>query len=483
LSTLKQKTISGLLWSAIDNVANNGIGFVVGVILARLLSPEEFGLIGMTTVFIAISSTFISSGFSQALIRKQDCTNKDYSTIFFFNITVAFLFYGILFLTAPYISRFFNEPRLTLIIQVISIGLIIESVTIIQSVILSKRVDFKLLTKISFISLIISGVIGIVMAYKGFGVWSLVYRNLINQITRSLLLWTWNKWRPSLEFSLSSLKELFSFGSRLLVNGIIDNIYNNVYYLVIGKYFSAKELGYYSRADMFSNLPSRNILTVIYRVSYPVLSKIQENPAQLKSYYKKMISSTMLISFLIMISMAALAEPIIISLIGEKWRPAITYLQMLSFVGMLTPLQSLNTNLVLVLGRSDIFLRLEIFKKLLAVPIIILGIFFGIKIMILGMIINSIIGYFFYSYWSGKFINYSIKEQLIEIIPGFLVAVTVGFVIIIIKSILPFNQIYQLILLTMLGGVSAISLYELFKIRAYLFLKQELIIQLNKLKK
>ena len=197
----------------------------------------------MTTVFIAISSVIINSGFMQGLIRKQDCTPTDYSTVFYFNLVVSVFLYFILFFTAPYISVFFNETELINIIRIVSLGLIVESITIIQSTILNKRVDFKLQAKISLISITTSGVIGIVMAYAGFGVWSLVYRNLLNQIIRSLLLWIWNKWRPVWVFSISSFKELFAFGSKLMINGLIDTLYNNIYYLIIGKYFSVKELG------------------------------------------------------------------------------------------------------------------------------------------------------------------------------------------------------------------------------------------------
>lgn len=477
--TLKQKAINGLIWSSIDNFANQAVAFIVGIILARLLTPKEFGLIGMVTVFIAISATFVNSGFGQALIRKQECTAKDYSTVFYFNIIVSSLFYLILFFTAPLISEFFNEPQLTLIVQIVSIGLIIDSLSIIQTSVLNKRIDFKLQTKISLISSFVSGVVGIILAYSGFGVWSLVVRNLCSQIIHSFLLWVWNKWRPTWEFSIVSFKELFSFGSKLLVNGIIDTTYNNIYYVIIGKYFSAKELGYYTRADMFKNLPSQNLLGIIYRVSYPVLSQLQDDPVRLKSYYKKMISSTMLITFTAMICMAAMAEPMIISLVGEQWRGSIIYLQMLSFVGIFLPLQSLNANLILVLGYSDLFLKLEILKKVLAVPIVILGIFYSIKIMILGMILSSIIGYLLYSYYTGKYINYMIKEQLMDVLPSFLMALSVGVVIIIVGNILDTKYINTFLILIIITFILIFVICEMFKIDSYIIIKRELVSKLK----
>ena len=250
--SLKQKTVSGLLWSFVDTIAGQGITFIIGIILARILSPREFGLIGMITVFIAISESFINSGFSSALIRKKDCTNIDFSTVFYFNLAAGILFFLILFFTAPFIAAFFNEPQLTAIVQVLGIVLIIDSLTLIQRTILTKRIDFKLQARISVIASLGSGVIAIVMAYKGFGVWSLVAQRIAKQGLNSIFLWLWNRWKPLLVFSMQSFKELFGFGSKLLVSGLIDTLYRNIYYLIIGKFFSAQELGYYTRADEFN---------------------------------------------------------------------------------------------------------------------------------------------------------------------------------------------------------------------------------------
>ena len=318
MSSLKQKTVSGLLWSFIDNMAQKGITFIVGIILARLLLPAEFGLIGMITIFIAISTSFMESGFGAALIRKQDCTDADFSTVFYFNLTVGVFFYVLLFFLAPAISRFFNEPLLVSLVQVLSIVIVIDSLTIIQRTILTKRIDFKLQTKISVISSVISGVIGVAMAYQGFGVWSLVAKTLSQRGVNSLLLWLWNRWKPMLVFSKQSFMELFSFGNKLLLSGLINTIFQNVYYLVIGKYFSAQELGYYTRADQFRALPSQNLMSIVSRVSYPVLAQMQDDKIALKLNYKKMIKSSMLLSFILLLGMAAVAEPMGIILIGAE---------------------------------------------------------------------------------------------------------------------------------------------------------------------
>lgn len=469
--TLKQRTLSGLTWSCIENIARKGVTFVIGIILARLLIPSEFGLIGMITIFIAISESFINSGFSQALIRKKNCTDVDFSTVFYFNLAVGFIFYWVLYFSAPAISRFFNEPQLTSLIKVMSIVLIIDSLTIIQRTILTKRIDFKLQTKVSISSSVFSGSVGIVMAYAGFGVWSLVVREISDRLVNSLLLWLWNRWRPIAVFSKKSFDELFTFGNKLLISGLIDTLYRNIYLIIIGKYFSAQELGFYTRANQFKALPAENINNIVSRVSFPVLAQMQDDPGALKRNYKKLIKSVMFVTFVLMMGMAAVAEPVVIILIGEPWRPCIIYLQMLCFVGMMYPLHALNLNMLNVLGRSDLFLRLEIIKKALAVPIILIGIFFGIKAMIAGMIINSQIAYFLNSFWSGKFIEYSMKEQVIDVLPSFLVAITMGGVVFLLGISFPLCELLRFVIQLFSAVALTFGLSELLRLDAYLLIK------------
>jgi teichuronic acid exporter len=469
--SLKQKTIAGLFWSFIDSVAGQGIQFLVGIILARILAPKEFGLIGMITIFITISQSFIDSGFNQALIRKQDCSKVDYSTVFYFNIIVGLFFYFLLFFIAGPISRFYHEPLLKGLIRVLGLSLIINSFTIIQSVILTKRIDFKLQAKISVIASFTSGTISVYMAYKGMGVWSLVALTLIKYFINSFLLWLWNNWRPIWAFSKSSFNELFGFGSKLLISGLLNTIYNNIYYLIIGKFYSAQNLGYYTRADQFRMLPAQNLQSIIARVSYPVLSTIQDDVVQLKAAYRKIIKSTMLITFVLMIGMAAIAKPMIYVLIGSKWEPSTIYLQMLCFVGVFYPLNALNLNMLQVQGRSDLFLRLEIIKKCLAIPIIVIGVLWGIKIMIIGMIINSFIAYYLNSYWSGRFINYSMKQQVNDILPSFTLSCCMGVCVYFLGLALPLKMWMILMCQIVTGTLITIFLCKIFKIDAYNDLK------------
>ena len=481
--SLKQKTVSGLLWSFVDTMAGQGITFVVGIILARMLSPREFGLIGMLTVFIAVSQSFIDSGFSNALIRKKDCSSTDYSTVFYFNLAVGILFFFLLYFSSSTISGFFNEPELKPILQVMGVVLIIDSLTIIQRTILTKRIDFKLQARISVIASIGSGIVAITMAFYGFGVWALVAQRIVKQGLNSLFLWLWNRWKPLLVFSKKSFKELFGFGSKLLLSGLIDTIYRNIYYLIIGKYFSAQELGFYTKADEFQRLPSQNLTGIIGRVSYPVLSTLQEDIPRLRNNYQKLIRSVMFITFILMLGMAAVAEPMIHTLIGAKWEPAIIYLQMLCFVGMMYPLHALNLNMLQVQGRSDLFLKLEVIKKIIAIPTIVIGVFFGIKMMIVGMMVNTLIAYYLNSYWSGVNIGYSFSQQVKDILPSFFLALTMGVSVYFLGKVLPFSYPVKLIIQIVFGGLFVLVISEVTKFRDYIYAKQLVLEKIHSIKK
>lgn len=475
MATLKQKTVSGLTWSFIDNFSNIGIQFIIGIILARILSPKEFGLIGLITIFIAVSQGFIDSGFSNSLIRKKDCTQHDFSTVFYFNLFVGIVLYLLLFFLAIPISVFFKEPKLIDIIRVLGTVLIISSFSIIQMAILTKKVNFKLQTKISILSSVVSGVIAIYLAYTGYGVWSLVWKIISSAFITTIFLWIWNNWHPILLFNIKIFKEHFKFGYKLLISGLINTLYQNIFYIVIGKFYSAIQLGYYTRAEQFSSVPSSNITGVINRVSFPVLSQLQDDPEKLKSGYKKIIKSAMFISFVLMIGMAAVAKPLILTLIGVKWTTSIIYLQLLCFSAMLYPLHALNLNILNVKGRSDLFLKLEIIKKLIAVPIIFVAILFGIKVMLISLIVVSFIGYFINSFWSGKLINYSIKEQVNDIIPSFFLAAFMGVITFCLGYFLPFNPILILIIQICFGSFVIIILSKLFKNEGYLEIREIII--------
>jgi len=471
--TLKEKAISGITWSFIDNFACYAVQFIIGIVLARLLSPREFGLVGMLTLFFALSQSFIVSGFSQALIRKQNVTNTDYSTVFYFNFVVAAICYLVLFLGAGWISMFFNEPLLKSLVQVLGLTLIIDSASIIHRTILSKRIDFKLQAKISVIVVTASGLIGIIMAYFGYGVWSLVIRSIMMASLTSILLWSWNNWKPMLVFSIMSFKDLFSFGSKLLISSLLENIFKNIYFLVIGKCFSAAELGYYTKANQFQSLPSQNISGVIERVSYPVLSSIKEDNDKFKLVFKNLLKSTMLVTFILMLGMAASAKSLILTLIGEKWQPSVIYLQLLCFSGMFYPLHALNLNILNVQGRSDFFLRLEIIKKIITIPTIVIGVLWGIKVMLYSIIASNIIGYYLNSYWSGQLAGYSFIQQIKDIFPTFFLATAISSIIFLEGFLCESVPIFLLLVIQILTGIFlTFALCEWFQLYEYIHIKE-----------
>ena len=478
---LKDQAISGVLWSSIGKFSSMGIEFIVGIILARLLTPQEFGLIATIVVVIALSQVFINSGFSQALIRKQDCTQKDYSTAFFFNFAVGVFLFAILNVTSGPISRFYSNPELKPLIQVLGIGLIISSFTLIQSTKLIKRIDFKLQTKISVIASLISGITAVIMALRGFGVWSLVVKSLIKQVITSILLWSWNRWKPDWVFSLQSFKALFSFGSKLLLSGLIATFFSNIYYIVIAKYFSAANLGFYTRAELFINLPSQNISDVITSVGYPVLAKLQHDPDQLKSAFKSIMTSTFFVVSILMFGMAAVSHSLVLTLLGEKWKESIFFTQLLCFVGLMYPLNSININLLNVVGRSDLYLKLQLIAQLISIPIIVVGVFLGIKFLIYGICFNSFFAYFYFSKVSSKFSGYKFTEQVADLLKPFLLASFMGVIVFLVGYLTSFKPLFTLILQVTVGMAIVFLCGELFRLKEYMVIKSIFVQKYRKL--
>lgn len=469
--SLKNKTVKGVGWSFIDNLSSSGITFLVGLVLARLLTPSEYGIMAILTIFIAVSNSIVDSGFSNALIRKTDARRVDYNTVFLFNLLISGLLYVVLFLAAPAISQFFKEPLLVEVMRVIGWVLVINALAIIPRTLFVKEVNFKTQTKVSLIASISSGVIGIGMALAGLGVWSLVGQQLSRQLLNTLFLWIYCTWRPAWEFSMQSFKELFGFGSKLLLSGLLDTVFKEIYSLVIGRCYTSAQLGQYTRANQFNQIFSSNLTTVIQRVSYPVLSSIQNEPERLREAYRKVIKSTMLISFACMLGLAAVARPLILILIGEKWLPAVGFLQIICFSGMLFPLHAINLNILQVKGRSDLFLRLEIIKKIIAVGPLVLGVLFSIEYMLWGSVCTSLIAYFLNSYYSADLINYPTKEQIKDILPTFLVSFVTAAAMWSL-TLLSLSNWLLLPLQCLLGIALAVFIYECLHLPEYVEVKQ-----------
>jgi O-antigen/teichoic acid export membrane protein len=343
--------------------------------------------------------------------------------------------------------------------------------SLIQSSKLTKQIDFKLQTKISVIASIFSGIIAITMAYTGFGVWSLIAKSLTQQGFNSILLWYWNKWKPDLLFSIESFKELFGFGSKLLISGLIGTLLQNINYIVIAKYFTPQDLGYFTRAEMFQKLPSENISSIITSVGYPVLATIQEDKLRMKEVFRKMFVNTFFIITILMVGMASTAKALILTLVGEQWMPSVILLQMLCFLGIILPLASMNVSILSVVGRSDLYLKLQLYVQLLAIPNIFLGIFYGIKALIIGMILIESFGYVIFNHESNKILNYPIKEQLQDIMPGLLLALSMAIIVLAIGYLTAFSPIITLTIQVLAGMIVVVVAGEILKLDEYIFLK------------
>lgn len=466
-SSLNDKTLVGLFWSFLDLLSKGGIQLGLQIILARLLLPDHFGLLGMVIVFITISTIVIDSGFSQALIRDKNTTQLDYTTVFYFNLFISFCAYGLLFVFAPSISDFYSEPQLVAIIRVISLVLIVNSLGIIQRVKIIKKIDFNTLTKINVFSVAISGGITITMSLLGYGVWSLVMNMILAALVQTILLWFYNKWIPSLSFSYQSFTKYFGFGSKLLVSSLIDTFYNNIFYVIIGKVFSTTQLGYYSNAVKFRDLAALSISTAVERVSYPVLSSIQDDDIRLKLGFKKVIKTTAFVYFPIMAGLAAVAFPLFGLVIGDKWLPSVVYFQLLCIAGMLYPIHLLNLTILQVKGRSDLFLVIEVVKKVILTVLILFALTMklGIIGLIMAALLNSFLSFFVNSYFSGTAIGYSTKEQLKDLLPAFIIAVVMGVSVYCLGFILPANYLVKLVAQVGIGIIMYVVLCKILHVQ------------------
>lgn len=410
--SLKQATTTGLFWSSVERFSNQGVQFVFSIILARLLSPSDYGIIAMVTIFFAVAQSFVDSGFSNALVRKTDRVEEDLSTCFYFNIGVGIIAYIVLFLIAPLVANFYSQPILSPIIRITGLGVILNSLCVVQQALFTIKIDFKSQAKITLSATVISGIVGVILAYQGYGIWALVWQGVASSIVRMGLLWLMSKWRPRTGFSKSSFNYLFGYGSKLLASGLLDTIYNNIYPIVIGKFYTPAQLGNYSRALGWAQLPSANITSILQRVTFPVLSAIQDDTLRLQNSYRRLLKLSAFIVFPLMMGLAAIASPLIRVILTAKWDGCVLYLQILCFALMLYPIHAINLNLLQVKGRSDIFLRLEIIKKIIGVVILIITIPLGITAMCLGMVFSSIICLIVNTYYTSRFIDVGLLTQL-----------------------------------------------------------------------
>lgn len=416
MGELKDKAISGVKWNAIGRFSSQGVSFIVGLILARLLSPSDYGVVGMVGIFFAIAQTFISSGFGSALIRKNDCSDTDYSTAFYFNILVGLVCCILLCVTSPLIANFFNTPILKDLVKVMSLNMFISSFSIVHSVKLSHSVNFKSPAIINLLTAVLSGIVGIYMAYKGWGVWSLVIQQFVATLIRTILLMVVTHWSPKLVFSQDSFRYLFGFGSKILASSLLHTIYSNLTTMIIGKFYSAKDLGFYTRGQSLAAFPSSNVTSIVQSVTYPVLSKIQDDDKHLIDSYRKLISMTSMVIFFGMLLLAALAKPLILIVLTDKWQNAAIYLQVFCFAYMFDHLCSLNLNILYVKGFSNLVLRLEIIKKSISISMIIAAVPLGPLAICIASAIYTQIAVIINTYYTGKLFGLGYLKQIKDFI-------------------------------------------------------------------
>ena len=470
--SLKSRAAKSVMWSAVERFSVQGAQFILTIIIARLVSPSDYGVIAMLGIFLAIAQTFVDSGFSCALMQKQDRTEADFSTVFYFNIVIGVVIYLLLYLCSSFIADFYNEPKLTIISKIVGLNLIISSFSVVQRAKLTIALNFKLQAAASFLAVVISGGCGVYMAYLGYGVWAIIVQTLLNNFISTLLLWIFAKWIPQMCFSWKSFKILFGFGSKLLLSGLLHTLYTNLYSLVIGKKFSSLELGYYNRAYTIAYFPSNNISSIITRAIYPIQCSIQEEERFRNSFLQYLRIGAYII-FPLMIGLCILAEPFVLLILTEKWVAMVPLLQIICIAYMWNPIVAINNDILTAKGYSGYFLKSELIKKIAAVIILIVTIPFGIEIMCVGLIVYAFCDILVISSFVQKKLEITIVSQIKSIFPVFLLNLFTGLSTFLFSSLIH-STLLKLILSTLFACALYFGLSYLFKFKEIRLLKSVL---------
>lgn len=454
-NNLKQQTKKGLYWSFFNQFSNYGMQFCVGIVMARLLSPSDYGITALPGVFLAIAAVFQDSGMAGALIRKPEIEEKDYSTLFLYSIGMGILMYAALFFASPYIASYFETPVLIPLVRVTALTFLWGPITTVQYVILKRKLDFKTPTKISIATKIFSAIVGITMAYMGYGLWALVISGVLSGFLNLILIVWAVRWYPRTGWSNESFKYLWGYGNKMLASSLLETAYSNITPLFVAKYYSPADLGVYNRARNYAIMPSQNVTGVIQNVTFPVLSKMQDDDESLARNYRRMLKTTAFVVFPLMMLLAGLARPLIITMITAKWEACIILLQLLCFSLMWYPIHSINLNLLQVKGRTDLFFRLEVIKKIIGLSILVVTLPLGLVVFCIGGIISSLVCLAVNTYYTGKLINVGYLKQMRDLFPTLLLSLVLFGVILVI------NQFISSYLLQILVGGTVGSLVYL----------------------
>lgn len=454
-----------VIWSAVERFSTIGIQFILNIIIARILSPSDYGIIGMLAIFLSISQCLIDSGFSTALVQSKDRQEKDYGTVFVFNLIISVFIYLILYVSAPAISRFYQQDILISVLRVVGLNLIISSISNVHRAILTIKIDFRTQSFVSIPSALISGIVGVVMAHKGFGVWALVGQTLTNGFITTLLFWVLSKNKFRIVFDMSSFKRLGGFGIKLMFSGLLNTAYTNLYGLFIGKKYNADDLGYYTRAEQFSIFPATILTDVVTRVAFPLLCQSQDNKAELSRVYTTFIRSSCFIMFPLMIGLAVLSKPLVVLLLTEKWISISLLMSILALDCLFAPITRINLQLLQAVGRSDLFLRLEIIKKSVSIAILLVTVSYGLVWICIGRLIYSVLALLINMYYTVDIIGKSYLEQIKDWLPNFVVSVIMG-ALVYFSTYMVTGNMLQIVVGVIVGVLSYFVLSSIFKLEA-----------------
>lgn len=470
MTNIRNKTISGFFWTFLQKIGSQGISFVIMIFLARLLVPEDFGLIAMLSVFLQISQNVVTGGFNQALIQKLDVDEVDYSSVFYINVIVSGLIYILLFITAPLVAEFYNQPLLTSLLRVLSLTFVINAFSLVQETKIVNDLDFKKLTIIQIPSTLLGGLVALLMAYYDFGVWSIVGLQISTRLTYAIQLWYYAKWKPLFIFEFQRVKTLFNFGGRMLFSTILTSVYSNIIVIIIGKFYPASQVGLYYNAKTMALTPSTTIKSIADSVTFPTFSKLQNENEKLKVAYKKVMQVLMFWMLPVFTFSAIMAEPLFRLVLGEKWVPAVPYFRWLCIIAVLSPLVNYNLNILKIKGEAKLFLKLQIYRRILTILglIIILFFSFGVAGLLFIESLSYLVSFICFSHISGKFIGYKMKEQILDKIPMLMILLVTGFILYLLTTYIKAeNDLLNILLSFFVGFGFYLGMSRLFKFQEF----------------
>ena len=466
--TLRKKSIAGLLWTFLDTFVLKGLTFIASLVLARILGPEQFGLIGLIAIFISIGSILVDSGLSASIIRTVDADDADFNTIFYTNICISLAIYVLIFFGAPFISEFYKQDILVPVIRIFCLSFLLSALSSVQTSILVRSMNFKRLMLCNIPGIIVGVILGITLGYLGYGVWSIVFMNLCTQLVQTMVIWIFSSWKPSLIFSKTRLEYHLNFGYKLMISALIDTLFKNVYNVIIGKFYSLKSLGYYERAHTFNEYPVSLLTSIIGKVTYPLLANIQQDKPRISLVYKQLLQGSFFITAPLMLGAAAIAHPVFFLVLGTQWLPAVPFFQILCLASTLYPIHSFNINVLMVYGRTDLFLKLEIIKKTLIVICIGGSITFGIYGLVWSSVVTSFLALLVNTHYSRKIIDYKTGHQLMDMLPTFIISLSMSGLMYLSKALFVIT-ILQILGPAIIGIIFYLAVNYLFKTKPFMF--------------